>query len=160
MLSFHAPLPIYAHFEKSRDSTRLSSPVTGPTSVSAVESTDERWETGSGAVLVRKFATEDRRRLLMLSRMFTPFEVPGGEVAADPGVFGAYRSLILLMACNLLRQDETLSPPSRFDQTKENTDALRASSRMNPGRAARLMILVSAAGDISGKPGLLMTCTL
>lgn len=157
----HTPCLNYAHLEKSKLSTRLSSPRPGPTSVSAVESTDDRCELDS-AVFERKFATEDLRRLLRLSRTFlgsfdAPLEVPGGDVGVELGRFGPYRSRIRLISRSRLRHDETCSPPSLFAHTCENTEALRASNLMNPGNAVKLMIFVSAAGDISGKPGLLIT---
>lgn len=55
--------PFYAHLEKSRFSTMLSSVLPEPTSVSAVDKTEDRWEAGSLFELIKKFATEDRRRL-------------------------------------------------------------------------------------------------
>jgi len=154
----------HAHLEKSRLSTRVSSPRPGPTSVSAVDRTDDRWDDDSVA-FDRKFATEDLRRLLRLSRTFlvsldAPFDVPGGDAGVEPACFGPYRSRIRLISRSLFRHDETCSPPSLFAHTCEKTDALSASKRMNPGRAVKLTILVSAAGEISGKPGLLITCTL
>jgi hypothetical protein len=83
--------------------------------------------------------------------------VPGGDAGVEIEGFGPYFSRIRLISLNLFLQDETCSPPSLFAQTREKTDALRANSRMKPGKADKLIIFVSAAGDISGKPGLLMT---
>lgn len=60
---------LYAHLEKSKLSTMLSSAPPGPTSVSAVERRDDRCEPGSPE-FARKFATEVRRRLFRLSRRF------------------------------------------------------------------------------------------
>ena len=87
----HTPVATlcYAHLEKSRPSTILSSPPLGPTSVSAEERTDERCDPGSLELDSRaKFATEARRILLRLSLIFLVLiswllAVPGGDAGLD-----------------------------------------------------------------------------
>lgn len=82
----------------------------------------------------------------------------GPNEAADD--FGPYFSRRRLISRRRFLQALTCSPPLRLCQTMEKTDALSATSRMNPGSALSEIIFVSDAGDISGKPGLLITWTL
>jgi hypothetical protein len=122
-------------------------------------------------LLVKNVATLPRLKLkLALSRMLLLGEViplPGpmlvGNGAGAVGLvgdLGPYCSRMRSIALRRLRQEDMYSPPVRLAQTREKTEALSARSRMKSGKALKLSSFVSAAGDISGKPGLLITWTL
>lgn len=86
-----------------------------------------------------------------------------GELVDDPprpGLMPPYFSRSRLISRKRLRQGEKCSPPSRCAHTRLKTEALRATSRTKAGKALAETTFVSAAGDISGKPGAERTCTL
>lgn len=150
-------IPIYAHLLKSKLSARVSASENLLSTSAVVLSVLLLWLAPSlknVAVLARRVAIlslgpgDAGSVCPVIPIPPGPCPLVGGvrkvEVVDPPVCFS--RSFVI--SRSRFRHEETCSPPSRLAQTREKTEALRASIRTNDGKLFPLTILISAAGEI------------